>query len=368
MREHRCVERRDAVEDRRLVCAQPGEHGGGRRPFRHQDGSRPDRHRKAEAVAEPVGEEQLRGGKHDVALLDPEDRPRVELGGLDHARVDVDGALGRAGGSRRIEPETGIVAGRGGALEALRRVGHQGREGIGTFDLFSRDQDPPQQRQLPEQRQEQRQQRRGNDGDPRAAVGQHVLVVALGQQRVDRNRHHPGPDRPEERAGEVDRVVHAQQNPLLDVDAELAQHVGELRRAPVDVGVGVRAGVVDERGLVPPPCGEITPDQVVGRIVLPGDRDDRRTHAMVRTAQRPHCRTSSRNRRRAAAAPRPHYAMGPRRGMRGSAADYSGGSGCFLELTRWAWAPSDPPASMNWTAAPISRCSNGGCTTLSRLK
>ena len=119
------IQRGHAVEDRRLVLAQPREDRGRRGPLGHQHRRGADRQRKREAVAETVGEEQLRRREDDVVLADAEDRLRVELGGRDQARLHVHGAFRRAGRTRRIEPETGIVAGRRRRRERRARCRHQ---------------------------------------------------------------------------------------------------------------------------------------------------------------------------------------------------------------------------------------------------
>ena len=81
--------------------------------------------------------------------------------------------------------------------------------------------------QLGAKRLEQWQQRGRNERDLRAAVSQHVLVVAARQQRVDRDRHDAGLDRPQESGRKIDRVVQAQQDALLRLHAEATKHVRE---------------------------------------------------------------------------------------------------------------------------------------------
>ena len=288
-REQRGEERRHAVEDRRLVLAQPREHRLRRRPLCHQHGRRADRQRKREAVAEPVGEEELRRGEDDVVLADPEDRFRVELRRLDQARLDVDGALRRAGRARRVEPETRVVARRVRGLERGAGRGHQLRERV--MRTLRQPPDTMTWRrcgQLPEERRERRQERRRHDQRAGAAVAQHVVVVLRREQRVAGDRNDAGLDAAQERGRKIDRVEQAQEHALLGRETEMDERIGAAVHALRELAVGVRAAVVDVGGLVRAAGGEVALDQVVRRVVVARDLHQRRAQAMVGPAQGRH--------------------------------------------------------------------------------
>ncbi len=144
-REQRREERRHAVEDRRPMADESRDDRSRRRALGHQDRRGADRHRKRQRIAEAVGEEELGRREHDVVLANAEHRFRVELRRLDQARMRVHRALGRAGGSRRIEPEAGVVRtsfrpartwatpGRHERGERLRRIRVLGARVAGTI-------------------------------------------------------------------------------------------------------------------------------------------------------------------------------------------------------------------------------------------
>ena len=126
----RGIERRHAVVDRGPERFDGGEGRGRRRPVRaeHRRAAGPER--ECHGVAEPVGEEQLGGGEVGVV---PGDAERVDpeiLAGHHHVAMAMNGALGRAGRSRRIEPE-GRVGGCGRRRgQSIQRFGKPRGEGI----------------------------------------------------------------------------------------------------------------------------------------------------------------------------------------------------------------------------------------------
>ncbi len=68
-REHRGIERRHAIEDRRLLFLQHARHRSSASAVRPcRIAGRPDRQREGQPVAEAVGEEQLGRGEHRVAF------------------------------------------------------------------------------------------------------------------------------------------------------------------------------------------------------------------------------------------------------------------------------------------------------------
>ena len=110
--EHARVSRGRAEEQRRLRFGPALEDRLRRGPLRHEQHARAGGKRKGERVAEPVGEEELRRGKAQVALRHAEHAAPVELRRPVGIAVRVDGPLGPAGGARRIQPEPGVVRSR----------------------------------------------------------------------------------------------------------------------------------------------------------------------------------------------------------------------------------------------------------------
>ena len=150
-RQHGSVQRRYAVEDRRLVLAQSGEDRRRRRSLRHQHDRGADRQRKRQAVVEAIGEKQLRRGKHQIVLANPEDRSRIQLDRLNQAGVNVKRAFGRARRTRRVKPETRVVAGRFGRREFGIGGSQQRRKRVMGARVAAGDDHVPQIRQLAEQ-------------------------------------------------------------------------------------------------------------------------------------------------------------------------------------------------------------------------
>ena len=121
--QHRGVERRHAVEDRRLVLAQDAATMRRRGPLGGQDRGGADRHREGQRIAEAIGEEQLGRREHRCRFRRcraPAWRRARRSGPRCAWRCTTPlGMPGRAGG---IEPEADIV-GRGvGGLGALARA------------------------------------------------------------------------------------------------------------------------------------------------------------------------------------------------------------------------------------------------------
>ncbi|MNT31919.1 hypothetical protein D3C72_1677760 [compost metagenome] len=106
---------------------QPLEHGLRGGAFGHQDDGGAHRQREGQAVAQAVGEEQLRGGEHHVAFLDAQHGLGIELGRVPQVAMGVDHALGLAGGTGRIQPERDLV-GQGARGGGKGRAGQQGLE------------------------------------------------------------------------------------------------------------------------------------------------------------------------------------------------------------------------------------------------
>ena len=274
LREHRAVERRYAVEDRRLVLAQDCHHRVRRRAAGEDHRGRTDIERKGHAVAEAVGEEELGGGIDEIVLPDPEGRHAVVLGGGDQIAVQVHGALRRAGGAGGVEPERDVVAGGGRCVEFGRRSREQIREPVMSVSagpcrrlrvaggiapcrrlrvvlrLASGDHDLLDVGLIRERGCEPVEQRFAHDDDARPRVAQQVRVVARSQQGINWDRHAAGLDCAPEHRGEVDAVEHAHQHPGLHPRAERTQRVARPVHPLGQLAVGVAARGIDEGGLL----------------------------------------------------------------------------------------------------------------------
>ena len=88
-----------------------------------------------------------------------------------------------------------------------------------------------------------------------------------GQLSVDRNRHDPGLDRAEKRGREVDRVVQAEEDPLLGLNAEPAHEIGKPAHPFGKLGIAIMPAIVDKSCLCAPPGREVALDQIGGGVV-----------------------------------------------------------------------------------------------------
>ena len=287
MGEHAGVERGDAVEDVGLVLAQALEHRVRRGALGHQHRGGTDRKREGKPVAEAVCEEELGRREHHVLLADAQHLLAVQLGGVDQVGVDVHRALGRAGGAGGVEPETGIARMRRHGLELLGLRGNQGIQAVVV--AAAGDHQALERRHAAEQRGKIGQQRLRNHRHPRTTVREHVFVVALGKQRVHRDRHHAGLDGAEEHRGKIDAVEDAHQHTFAARKAErAAQRVAAAVRTRGELVVGVAAGIVDVGDLAPSPGDEVATEQVIGRIVRIRNLDPGRRTAVICRAEGVH--------------------------------------------------------------------------------
>src|SRR5262245_11417755 len=140
-RQERAIEGRNTIENRRPVFSQNSADRLRRWPLAQQDCRRADRKRKTERVTEAVSEEQLGCREDDVAILNAENRFGVKLGCLNHARLRMNDAFGRAGGAGRVKPKASIVGPRrrGGKIFSRRR--HEILEARMMKAVFSRHDD-----------------------------------------------------------------------------------------------------------------------------------------------------------------------------------------------------------------------------------
>ncbi len=120
--EHRRVERRDAVEDRRLVSRARGVTASGVGRSAISTAVAPTESGKVSELPRPYAKKSLDAEKTTSSLVMPEHALRVERRRLDQVRVQVDRALGRAGRARGVEPERDVVGGGRRGLELGRRL------------------------------------------------------------------------------------------------------------------------------------------------------------------------------------------------------------------------------------------------------
>jgi hypothetical protein len=127
-----------------------------------------------------------------------------------------------------------------------------------------------------------------HDQQPRPAVLEHEAIIVLGQQRVDRHRHHAGLDGAQKGRGPVDGVEQAQQHALFAPQPVGAQHMaetfdplGQFAVGPALSGASILA-VIDEGELAGAPGIDIALEDSGGEIVLARDRLERRPRRRAR--------------------------------------------------------------------------------------
>ena len=255
--QHGVVERRYGEEQRRSEALDRLEDSVGDRAAAelHRRGAHPDG--EGEAVAEPVGVEQLGGGQADVVLADAEHLGGVRLAGVGKVVLEVDDPLGPAGGPGAVEPERRVVAVGVGRGELAGVLGQQLREAVGALGGPADDDqlDPlgMDGQRLPDLVQ----QLQVDDHGLGVAVGQEVAVVVGLEQRVERDRDHPGADGPQERGHERRAVVLHQQHALLALHPERAEGAPGGAGVIEELLVGGLAGGAAQRDLGAAPGLEV---------------------------------------------------------------------------------------------------------------
>ena len=242
--QHR-VKRRYTAEKRRAVLSEDRLHHRRRRPHGREHHGGADRERKRQRVAEPVGEEQFRRGEHHVVGGDAEHVAAVGVRGELEIAVAMDHAFRIAGGAGGVQPERRLVA--TGCRHRIR-VGRIRQRAVkrATRRRSSADEHVEGRRRL-ENALPRRHQRLGYDEQLRLAVRNDVRIVFRGEQRVQRHRNGAGADCTEETDRKVDAVFEAQQHALPLDESTRPQQIGKPVGAPVDLGIRVRADVVDDR-------------------------------------------------------------------------------------------------------------------------
>ncbi len=180
--------------------------------------------------------------------------------------MDMHRALRPARRARGIEPETRLVR--------MRRRGFRGRrfsEQRGERMLFrggaGDDDFGPRFRQLRQCRPDDRQHRRRYDHRSSPAVRQHEGEFARRQLSVDRDRDDPSLDCAEKRGRKVDRVVEAEEDALLGVNAQSAHDIGKPAHPFGELGIAVAPVIIDEGGLRAPSGREVPLDEISSGII-----------------------------------------------------------------------------------------------------
>ena len=259
------IQRRHAAQHGRAMLPHQRQHGVRRGAVREQHAARADRHREGHGVAEPIGEEQLGHGIHEVVRPNAQHLLAVRVKGRAQAAMDVAYAFGRRGGAGGVQPERRFVlAGRDRAVFA---VGQKGVERDAAVRRPIHGHDRAQRWQARQHRRQGRHQRGGHHQQLRPAIRQHVGHQFGRQQRVDGDGHHAGPDGAPERDRELGRVVQQQGDAGLPPDAGPPQRGGEPGAFRLQAAIAQRAAVVDESGGVAAAFPDMPVHEPIGGVV-----------------------------------------------------------------------------------------------------
>ena len=272
-----------------MVLPHDVEHRVGRRTVRPQHRRCADRHRERERVAHAVGEEKLRRREHDVVLANPDNIPAHQRRGGGRRGLHVLHALGIAGRARGVHPERDLVGiGRGDAgLAAFARenVFEQMHVAARKRRLVGRrraDQDHGAQLgQAVDDRRDRLGERRLHHDRAGAAVVEHIGVLRLGEQDIQRQSHDSAADRAEESDRKIDGVEQQQRHAAFLADAERLERARELAAARLQLAVGQRAFRIGEGDLAAEPARDIAVDEIGGGVIRPALHNlvDRQSHA-----------------------------------------------------------------------------------------
>jgi hypothetical protein len=277
------VERRHAVEQRRLVSLYPlADHVRGG-PARVEDRRGTHREREEHRVPDPVGEEELGDREAGVLGGDPQHLVAVGLADVADVGVPVHGRLRRTGGAGGVEPQRPrvLVGDRGGALllggllgqgvEVLpgvrRRAGRRGQRTV-----------PVEHRELDlgsglEGGADRVGELVGGHDQTGAGVGQDLTDLRAGEHRGDRDGDQAGPEGAEDAGEQLHVVGGDEHDPVVAAQAEPA--VGRCQLTGQRGQLGVRQGPRAPDGdPVPCPVLAVPVDQVGEgvEIVCHGDQ------------------------------------------------------------------------------------------------
>ena len=237
----------------------------------HGHGTR--HHGEDEGVAQAVGAVERRhrqaavpGGQLQHAL--PE-----QLAHLHQAGMAVDGGAGMPVDAGGIEPEAGLIADGVDGLEVIV-LGTGLQDGADVTAIGQRrfrDQQPRQRGNGVVQTIQCRVDRTRDEERLGPRIAQHVVVVVLGQPRVDADRHDPRLDGPQEDGRPVDRVGQAQHDAVFAPHPDGVQPTREVVHPPGQLAIGHGHPLIDEGHLVGAARLQVALQQVVGSVVVTRD-------------------------------------------------------------------------------------------------
>ena len=174
----------------------------------------------------------------DVVLADVPDLAGVGLAGVGDVALEVDDALGVAGGAGAVEPERHVVAVGGCRVEGVGLCGKEVGETQDRERGFAAADDVGGVGHALERFADRGNKPLVDDDHLGVAVLREEAVVGGTVARVDRHGHGTETDGAEEDGGEVGRVAHDHEYALLAADAQAGQRVGGAATGGQELGVG----------------------------------------------------------------------------------------------------------------------------------
>ena len=276
----------------RKRCRNPEQHGrasphhlGGCRPRQIMDevahgaatglehGHRPRHHGKDEGIAQTVGAVERRHRQAAVPGCQLQHALPEQLAHLHQAGMAVDGGAGMPVDAGGIEPEAGLIADGVDGLEVIV-LGTGLQDGADVAAIGQRrfrDQQARQRGNGVVQTIQRRVDRARDEERLGPRIAQHVVVVMLGQPRVDADRHDPRLDGPQEDGRPVDRVGQAQHDAVFAPHPDGVQPTREVVHPPGQLAIGHGHPLIDEGHLVGAARLQVALQQVVGSVVVTRD-------------------------------------------------------------------------------------------------
>ena len=285
--QHARPQRGHGQEDRRSLGGDRLEGALGGDPLGLKDGGGAHPGGKVETVAEAEREEHLRRREDEIVGTEAEDADAHEIGGGHEVRVRVDRRLRPARGARGVAPVRDVLGQRRGGLDHRRGARERFVPRQGARRAAVGHQHGPQPRTAVADGGQAERDVARDDRDARPAVVQQERVVLGRHQRVHRHADRAQPGHAPERRREGRRIVQRQQDPLLDLHAELGQGPRRPRRLLGDLPVGDRASPEAERRPSTVPGGQVTIDEERRDVEGRGDRLHRRHTTPRRRGETP---------------------------------------------------------------------------------
>src|SRR6266700_1991859 len=245
-REHRCIERGNAVEDGRAILLNGLEHVLCQRPARIVNSAGPDAEGEGEVIAQAVGKEEFGGGEGNICLLNAENGFGVVFQAVGGIMLQVDAALGEAGAARTIQPVSAVIFACSGRLQRCGSFERplfkvvQGRRFLLSILLQADHHDMPQVFQFRQNLSHLLPQAGVGKEDARPAVVEHVDIVGGAQVRVERNGDGSYLYRSKEGSGELRGIQQQQGHALFQVNTQfkqaIAYAIGEFGHLRIGIG------------------------------------------------------------------------------------------------------------------------------------